>query len=77
MTADLIAGAGAFVVAALGALVWYANRAGKNAASVKTSEAARAAADATTLRAQAMAQAQADKPATAEAVLQRLRDGSA
>ena len=54
MTADLIAGAGAFVVAALGALVWYANRAEKNAASVKTSEAA-----------------------TAEAVLQRLRDGSA
>jgi len=77
MTADLIAGAGAFVVAALGALVWYANRAGKNAASVKTSEAARAAADATTLRAQAMAQAQADKPVTGEAVLERLRDGSA
>lgn len=34
-------------------------------------------AEAATLRAQAMAQAQADKPVTEEAVLERLRDGSA
>ncbi|GAB6854029.1 hypothetical protein [Asaia astilbis] len=77
MTADLIAGAVAFVVVALGVLIWYANRAGKNAASVSTSEAAKTSADAQTRKAQAMAQAQADKPATEEAVLQRLGDGSA
>ncbi|MDR6182073.1 hypothetical protein [Asaia bogorensis] len=77
MTADLIAGAVAFIVAALGALIWYANRAGKNAASVSTSEAAKTSADATTLKAQSMARAQADKPATEDAVLQRLGDGTA
>jgi len=77
MSADLIIGAAAFIVVALGVLVWYANRAGKNAASVSTSEAAKTSADATTLKAQSMAQAQANKPATEDAVLQRLGDGTA
>lgn len=77
MTADLIAGAVAFVVIALGALIWYANRAGKNAASVSTSEAGKVQADTMTQKAQSMAQAQADKPATEDAVLQRLGDGTA
>jgi len=70
-------GALAIVAGGLGGLVWYANRAGKNAASVSTSEAAKTSADATTLKAQSMAQAQADKPATEDAVLQRLEDGTA
>lgn len=77
MTADLIAGAVAFVVVALGVLIWYANRAGKNAASVSTSEADKVQADTMTQKAQGMAQAQADKPATEDAVLQRLGDGTA
>ena len=77
MTADLIAGAVAFVVVALGVLIWYANRAGKNAASVSTSEADKVQADTMTQKAQSMAQAQANKPATEEAVLQRLGDGTA
>ncbi|GBR18784.1 hypothetical protein [Asaia spathodeae] len=77
MTVDLIAGAVAFIVAALGALIWYANRAGKNAASVSTSEADKVQADTMTQKAQSMAQAQADKPATEDAVLQRLEDGTA
>jgi len=77
VTADLIAGAVAFVVIALGVLIWYANRAGKNAASVSTSEAGKVQADTMTLKAQSMAQAQTDKPATEDAVLQRLGDGTA
>lgn len=72
-----MAGAMTFIVTALGALIWYATRAGKNAASVRTSEAAKASAEAQARKAQAMNQAQADKPATKEAVLQRLGDGSA
>jgi len=77
VSADLIIGAAAFIVVALGVLVWYANRAGKNAASVSTCEAGKVQADTMTQKAQDMAQAQADKPATEDAVLQRLKDGTA
>lgn len=77
MNAYAALGALVLVTGGLGSLVWFANRAGKNAVSVSTSEAAKSSADAQTRKAQAMAQAQADKPATEESVLQRLGDGSA
>ncbi len=67
----------AIVAGGIGGLVWYANRAGKNAASVSASEAGKVQADAMTQKAQDMAQAQADKPATEAAVLARLGDGTA
>lgn len=77
MNAYAALGALAIVVGGLGVLIWYANRAGKNAASVSTSEADKVQADTMTQKAQGMAQAQADKPSTEAAVLQRLGDGTA
>ena len=77
MNAYAALGALAIVAGSLGGLVWYANRAGKNAASVTTYEAGKVQADAMTQKAQDMAQAQANKPATEAAVLARLDAGTA
>ncbi|MBS1028323.1 hypothetical protein [Gluconobacter albidus] len=77
MTAYVALGVVALVVIALGLLVWFAYRAGKSNASVTTAEAGTASADGVTQKAEAMAQAQADKPATEDDVLARLKGGTA
>ncbi|QEH97339.1 hypothetical protein [Gluconobacter thailandicus] len=56
-------------------LIWFSYRAGKNNASVTTAQAATDSATAITEKAEAMAQAQADKPAPEDGVLARL-DGT-
>ena len=77
MTEYVALGVVALVVIARGLLVWFAYRAGKNNASVTTAEAATDSATAITKKAEAMAQAQADKPATEDDVLARLERGTA
>ncbi|QDH17384.1 hypothetical protein [Swingsia samuiensis] len=58
-------------------LVTFSYRAGNNKASVASSRQQAQAADVMTQKAQAMAQAEADKPATEDALLTRLKDGNA
>ena len=70
-------GGGVIALAFASWLIWFSYRAGKNNASVTTAQAATDSATAITEKAEAMAQAQADKPATADAVLARLDGGSA
>ncbi|KXV65779.1 hypothetical protein [Gluconobacter oxydans] len=77
MTEYVALGAVALVVIALGLLVWFAYRAGKSNASVTTAQAGTASANVVTQKAEAMAQAETDKPATEDDVLARLKDGTA
>ncbi|MFT8897812.1 MAG: hypothetical protein ABF968_12765 [Acetobacter sp.] len=77
MTEYVALGAVALVVIALGLLVWFAYRAGKSNASVTTAQAGTASANVVTQKAEAMAQAETDKPATEDDVLTRLKDGTA
>ncbi|OAJ67147.1 hypothetical protein [Gluconobacter cerinus] len=70
-------GGGVIALAFVSWLIWFSYRAGKNNASVTTAQAATDSATAITEKAEAMAQAQADKPATTDAVLTRLDGGSA
>lgn len=70
-------GGGLTALAALVWLVWFAYRAGQDRADVSTSRAATDDAQAITRRAEAMAQAQADKPGTTGALLERLDRGDA
>lgn len=77
MTTDVALGVVALTVIALGLLVWFSYRAGKSRASVTNAQAATDSANVITEKAEAMAQAQADKPATADAVLAKLDGGSA
>lgn len=77
MTEYVALGAVALVVIALGLLVWFAYRAGKSNASVTTAQAGTASANVVTQKAEAMAQAETDKPVTEDDVLTRLKDGTA
>ena len=70
-------GGGIIALAFVSWLIWFSYRAGKNNASVTTAQAATDSATAITEKAEAMAQAQADKPATTDGVLARLDGGSA
>ncbi|OAJ66447.1 hypothetical protein [Gluconobacter cerinus] len=70
-------GGGIIALAFVAWLIWFSYRAGKNNASITTAQAATDSATAITEKAEAMAQAQADKPATEDAVLTRLDGGSA
>lgn len=70
-------GGGLTVLAFITWLVWFAYRAGQNQADVTTSKVATDTAQASMNRAEAMAQAQADKPATTGALLERLDRGDA
>ncbi|MBS1034973.1 hypothetical protein [Gluconobacter cerinus] len=73
----LYIGGGVIALAFVAWLIWFSYRAGKNNASVTTAQAATDSATAITEKAEAMAQAQADKPATTDAVLARLDGDSA
>ena len=77
MTEYVALGAVALVVIALGLLVWFAYRAGKSKASVTTAQAGITSANVVTQKAEAMAQAETDKPATEDDVLARLKKGDA
>ena len=70
-------GGGIIALAFVAWLIWFSYRAGKNNASVTTAQAATDSATAITTKAEAMAQAQADKPETESAVLARLDGGTA
>jgi len=70
-------GAGLAVVGFLTGLIWFAYRAGRNRATVTGAEAATRSADQSVQRAEAMTQAQADRPATTSALLTRLDQGDA
>ena len=70
-------GGGVIALAFVAWLIWFSYRAGKNNASVTTAQAATDSATAITEKAEAMAQAQADKPATEDGVLDRLDKGTA
>lgn len=71
----LYIGGGGLALAALVGAVWFAYRSGKSAASITTAQAGTDAATVATQKAEAMAQAQADKPATEQAVIDRLNEG--
>ncbi|WP_024717064.1 hypothetical protein [Gluconobacter oxydans] len=77
MTEYVALGVVALVVIALGLLVWFAYRAGKSNASVTTAQDGITSANVVTQKAEAMAQAETDKPATEDDVLTRLKDGTA
>ncbi|MDF7675087.1 hypothetical protein PT277_05130 [Acetobacteraceae bacterium ESL0709] len=65
------------VTGSLGLLIWYANRAGRNAARV-TDEADHAkSAEQALETSRNMAQAQSDRPVDTEALYQRLSQGTA
>ena len=70
-------GGGVIAHAFVAWLIWFSYQAGKNNASGTTAQAATDSATAITTKAEAMAQAQADKPETESAVLARLDEGSA
>lgn len=73
----LYIGGGVIAFAFVVGLVWFAYRSGRNAASISTEKASTDSANVITTKAEAMAQAQADKPATEDAVLARLDGGTA
>lgn len=77
MIACLIAVTVLIVIIAVSALAIYANHAGRNAARVRTDEGDLSTAWQDIVAGQTMAQAQAEKPATEEAVLKRLDGGNA
>ena len=68
----LYIGGGVIALAFVVGLVWFAYRSGRNAASISTEKASTDSANVIPTKAEALAQAQADKPATADAVLARL-----
>lgn len=68
-------GGGVIALAFVAWLIWFSYRAGKSRASVTNAQTATDSANVITEKAEAMAQAQADKPETEEAILARL-DGS-
>ncbi|MBS1060777.1 hypothetical protein [Gluconobacter sp. Dm-44] len=73
----LYIGGGVIALAFVAWLIWFSYRAGKNNASITTAQAATDSANVVTTKAESMAQAQADKPATEDAVLARLDGGTA
>lgn len=73
----LYIGGGAIALAFVVGLVWFAYCSGRNAASINTAHTATDNANGITEKAEAMAQAQADAPATKEGVLARLEQGAA
>ncbi|MQR99364.1 hypothetical protein [Gluconobacter aidae] len=73
----LYIGGGVIALAFVVGLVWFAYRSGRNAASISSAKASTDSANVITEKAEAMAQAQADKPATEDAVLARLDGGTA
>ncbi|WP_029606381.1 hypothetical protein [Kozakia baliensis] len=77
MNQYVAAGSLALIVGGLAGLVWFADRAGKNSASVTASKQDTKEANAATDRVQAMAQAQADGPRTEAQLLDRLDQGNA
>ena len=77
MSQYIYIGGGVIALAFVAWLIWFSYRAGKNNASVTTAEAATDSATAITKKAEAMAQAQANKPATEDDVLARLDKGTA
>ncbi|AOX16904.1 hypothetical protein [Kozakia baliensis] len=73
----LAAGVLLTIVGGLASLVWFADRAGKNSASVSTSKQDVVEANAATDAVQAMAHAQASGPQTESQLLDRLDKGNA
>ncbi|QHI95517.1 hypothetical protein GT348_03860 [Aristophania vespae] len=62
------------IIGSLGGLIWYANRSGRNAAQLKADDEALSLAQQTIRVVQNMAQAEADKPNTAEELINRLNN---
>ncbi|UMM63081.1 hypothetical protein [Aristophania vespae] len=77
MNSYSLLGVFAVIVGALISLVTYANRAGRNAARVKESETQASLAQQTSIIMQHMAQVEADKPVSLEAITSRLEKGDA
>lgn len=65
------------IVGALTGLVWYANRSGRNTAQLTASRDDVSLAQQTTQVVQDMAQSEAHKPTTKDAIIDRLEKGNA
>lgn len=76
MTQYIYIGGGLLVLAFVVGAVWFAYRSGKKAASVQNAATATSAADGVTEKALQMAQAEADKPTTEDALFKRLDEGT-
>ncbi|MBR0560026.1 hypothetical protein [Neokomagataea anthophila] len=72
----LYIGGGLLALAALTWAMWFAYRSGKSAASIAASQTSTDAATVATRKAEAMAQAEANKPSTEDTVLIRLDEGT-
>lgn len=67
----------ALIVGGISALAWFANRAGRTSEKASLADDALSLAARVAASAQAMAQAEADKPASFDALLKRLEAGNA
>lgn len=67
----------ALIIGGVSALAWFSNRAGRISAKVSSADDALSLAARFAASTQAMAQAEADKPASFDALLKRLQAGNA